>query len=127
MGPFEARLKGFGKIEALVVGQRGECSKDLHTLVGDLAASEAVKVWRSSGARSPAECRVVMLNRFRRMIGISGARSAATLKRECLGVAIGDGAAAARRRRFAAFRVRTMREECFDRFGSGPMGGRGGS
>ena len=55
------------------------------------------------------------------MIGINAVRAGAVLKRERLGIALGDGKAAAGRRFHSAFAARTMREERYDQqFGGGP-------
>ena len=76
--------------------------------------------WRSMGARSVVGARGVIKNRLRRMIGINAARANAVLKRERLGIALGNGPNAYKRRH-SAFTARKMREEFYDRmYGRAP-------
>ena len=65
------------------------------------------------GARSVVGARGVIKNRLRRMIGINAAKANAVLKRERLGIALGNGPHAYRRRH-DAFTARNMREEFYD-------------
>ena len=121
MGPIETRLSAFGRVRGLVIGPRAECSPDLHRLVGVMADVGAVRSWRQMGARSVGEAQRVIKTRVRRMIGINAARAGAVLKRERLGISLGGGKAAAKRRKSALFKARTMREERYDQqFGGGP-------
>ena len=120
MGPIQQRLTSFGQIRALVIGPRAECSSDLHGLVDAMAEVGAEASWRRMGARSVIGARGVIKSRLIRMIGINAARANATLKRERLGIALGDGVHAFARRR-SAFYARTMREEYYDQaYGRGP-------
>ena len=62
----------------------------------------------------------VFKSRLVRMIGINATRANVMLKRERLGIALGDGLHAFARRR-SAFYARTMREEYYDQaYGRGP-------
>jgi len=100
--------------------RRAECSSDLHRLVDAMAEVGAEASWRRMGARSVIGARGVIKSRLIRMIGINAARANATLKRERLGIALGDGVHAFARRR-SAFYARTMREEYYDQaYGHGP-------
>ena len=93
---------------------------DLHRLVDAMAEVGAETSWRRMGARSVIGARGVIKSRLIRMIGINAARANATLKRERLGIALGDGVHAFARRR-SAFYARTMREEYYDQaYGHGP-------
>jgi len=92
----------------------------MHRLVNVMAEVGAVNTWRHMGARSIVEARGVIKNRIIRMIGINAARANAVLKRERLGIALGDGTKAAGRR-YSAFKKRSMREERYDQqYGGGP-------
>ena len=72
------------------------------------------------GARSVLGARGVIKSRLIRMIGINATRANVMLKRERLGIALGDGLHAFARRR-SAFYARTMREEYYDQaYGRGP-------
>ena len=76
------------------------------------------------GARSVHEARGILVNRFRRSIGIAATRAAVTLMIERLGIARGDGKSAARRRRNANAAHRSMEEENY--FANGPRAFWGG-
>lgn len=97
-GPVEQRLAEFGQVRSLVVGPRGEVSKDMVWLVSAMATVGAERKWRTMGARSIPEARAVLKRRFTRMVGNFSIRAAARLKREVLGIALGGGAAAAKAR-----------------------------
>ena len=79
LGPIQARLNEFGRIQGLVVGPRGSASNDLHKLINDIAEIGAECKWRVMGARSQAEARGVIKGVLRRRIGISATRAAAQL------------------------------------------------
>ena len=110
-GPMRLRLAGFGRVRSLVIGPRGEGSEDLHRLLDTIADVAAERKWRRMGARNPHEARAVIAARVYRSIGILSVREAAKMKRERLGIALGDGSAASRRRKRAGQFARTMREE----------------
>jgi hypothetical protein len=118
-GPMAVRLAEFGKIKSLVMGTRGEASKDLLQLIGEMADVSGERCWREIGARSPKDARKYMLGVLRRKIGIASVTANATLKRERLGIALGDGKAAADRREGHAWNMRHLREGYFAQFGYG--------
>ena len=120
MGPMERRLNNFGQIRSLVIGPRGEGSKDIHRLINMTSEIAAEHRWREMGARSVDEARIVFRGRMRRSIGITAVREAAKLKRERLGIVLGDGKAAETRRRWGAHFSRKMQEEYYACFGCGP-------
>lgn len=124
VGPFQARLEEFGRIEALVIGPRGSASKDVHALVDHIADVGTDLHWQSMGARSKIEARGVIRARLRRSFGICATRAAARLKISRLGIALGFGKAAAKRRADAHQNQRSMAEEYYQRFG--PKAGFGG-
>ena len=95
----EQRLAEFGQVRALIVGPRGEVSKDLAWLITQMAKVGAERKWRIMGARSIPEARAVLKRRFTRMLGNFAIRAGARLKREVLGIALGE-----RRRRTLARR-----------------------
>jgi len=120
MGPMEQRLTSFGRVRALVIGPRAECSSGLKGLVTAMSEVGAEAKWRNMGARSVVGARGVIKNRLRRMIGINAAKANAVLKRERLGIALGNGQNAYKRR-YNAFTARKMREEFYDqKYGQAP-------
>jgi len=121
-GPMERRLAEFGQVRALVIGPRGEGSDDLHRFVTITSEIAAERRWRGIGARNQQEARSVIKGRMIRSIGITAVREAARMKRERLGVALGDASAANRTRQRAGQFARTMREEYYASFGRGPGG-----
>ena len=124
MGPCEERLGEFGVTRALVAGPRGEVSTDFTRLVKNAADVGAERKWRRMGARSQSEARAVLLNRYRRMAGITIVKAAARLMRESLETVLcgGGAAAAARRRKWSRRFERTDREEYWNHHGVGPRG-----
>ena len=105
------RLAGFGRVRSLVIGPRGEGSEDLHRLLDTIADLAAERKWRRMCARNPHEARAVIAARMYRSIDILSVREAAKMKRERLGIALGDRSAASRRRKRAGQFARTMRED----------------
>jgi hypothetical protein len=123
-GPMQRRLAEFGQVRALVIGPRGEGSKDLHRLVTITSEIAAERRWRGMGARNQQEARAIIKCRMIRSIGITAVREATRMKRERLGIVLGNETAASRTRQRAGQFARTMREEYCASFGRGP-GGRG--
>ena len=105
----------------MAVGPRGSVSKDLDSLVNLMAEIGAERKWRMMGARSALEARAVIKGRLRRSIGITAVVAEAMLRSDRLGIAIGDGTAASRRRKEAKTRYWSWREEMSRR--GNPFGG----
>ena len=63
-----------------------------------------------------------MLGVIRRKIGIAAVTANATMKRERLGIALGNGKAAAERRSVNVWNMRHLREGYFAQFGYGGRG-----
>ena len=68
-------------------------------------------MWRTMGARSVPEARGVIKGRLIRSFGITAARGYARLISDRLGIAIGDGKKASKRRAFARDQWQEMRQE----------------
>ena len=116
-GPMELRLESFGRVRALVIGPRGEGSKDLHRLIDEAAAIGAERGWRMMGARSVRDAREAFISRIKRSVGITAVRAAARLKRERLQFFLaGGGAKATGRRTEGQARFYSMREVYHDLF-----------
>ena len=109
-GPVEIRLKSFGVVKALVFGPRGESSKDVESLIKACAESGGERRWRELGARSAVEATAFIANRMRKAIGITAVRANAMVKREALGIVLGNGNAGAARRGPNLFRKRMCEE-----------------
>ena len=116
-------VKSFGRMQCLVVGPRGGLSEDFVNLLKRFAHIGAERKWKEMGARSIKEARAVMLTKLRRNFGITGFRGYARLVIDRLGIALGDGKAAFKRRGYARNAAKEWRDE-YDRR-EGPMG-RGG-
>ena len=71
------------------------------------------------GARSISEARGIITNRIKRSFGITACLAAARLKRERLGIALGDGPAASKRRRDEQFKHWNWFKEYQAQFGGG--------
>ena len=119
-GPVSRRLEEFGKIRAVVVGPRGECSPDLHSLVQSVGDIAAERSWRFLGARNPGEAKSIVTERFVRTIGLSAIRENAAQKRVALGISLDGGRNAAGRRSRGRHLFRNMQEEYEARYGRGP-------
>jgi len=80
VGPVWQRLKDYGHVNGLVIGCHSECSTALHDLLKSLAEIGAAHAWREMGASDETEACAVLLNEFRRTIGIAATRHWALLK-----------------------------------------------
>jgi hypothetical protein len=120
-GPMQERLEQFGKVHALVVGPRGECSDDLAELLRMIATTAGNRKWRELGATSPVEARAVYLERAFRAVGITAARANAQMLRERLGIWRSGSAQSANVNRAEQKRQHdAARDEYASSFGGGP-------
>ena len=117
MGPCQAHLAEYGKIWGLVIGPSGSVSSDVHKLIGEIAKTGAERKWQVMGARSQEEAQGVIKGALRRRLGITAARAAARLKIARIGIARGDGKAAAKRRKKGQDARRTEEEERYYAWG----------
>ena len=72
--PILDRLRSFTPVRALVIGNYGESSRDVHTLIQIAAEALAVKSWRAAGARGVEEYRSFAVASLRRRLGCFAAR-----------------------------------------------------
>ena len=100
-GPVEQRLQSFGPVRGLVFGPRGESSKDVERLIQLSAEIGSDRRWRELGARSKVEAKAFIARKMRESIGITAVRAFAMVKRECLGIALGNSRAGVARRKTA--------------------------
>ena len=71
------RLNHYGQVRALVFGNHGEASPDVHHFISAAARRLARTTWDRLGARSEDEAYSYHVQRFRRDIGIATARECA--------------------------------------------------
>ena len=65
-------------------------------------------------ARSKVEAKAFIAYRMRRSFGITAIRAFAMVKRECLGIVLGNGTSGAARRKSANFFAKEMRQEYYN-------------
>ena len=65
VGPMEAELLRYGRIDGLAFGAYGEASSDVEQLVQSIAAASALRHWRSMGARNVSEAKAILVARTR--------------------------------------------------------------
>jgi len=108
-GPIRTRYRSYGPPRALVIGMRGESSKDVDRFVRKTAEIGGERKWRRMGARSAREATAAIMHSMRRSIGIVATRVNAIFLRERLGVVLGNSPAASKRRKQAKYQERKMR------------------
>ena len=68
------RVASFGACRAVVFGNYGEASRDVHTLIHVAAQRLATKHWRLLGARSQGEVHGFYVAQLRRRMGVTAVR-----------------------------------------------------
>ena len=78
-------LRSYPAVRALVVGQYGECSADVHSLLEAAAQAAAARRWRVMGARDASEAVGYFTTALRRSWGVAAVREMARhrLRRVC--------------------------------------------
>ena len=79
--PVLDRLNQHGRVRALVFGNHGEASPDVHHFIAAAARKLARSTWVRLGARSEDEAYGCHVQRFRRDVGIAVAREFARYRR----------------------------------------------
>ena len=97
-GPLVRRLDSYGKLESLVVGPWGDCSKDLHILIKNLAETRLAATSQQRGREGSDLELGYILGQIRRVLSVSfvRAQSLCLLARLCH---LGEGAKEAAGRR----------------------------
>ena len=67
-------VRDYGRVRALVFGNHGEASQDVHHFISAAARKLASDTWDRLGARSEDEAYSCHVQRFRRDVGIAVAR-----------------------------------------------------
>ena len=78
-GPLQATLQAYGRLRGLAFGHIGEASKEVHDLLGAMAAAASLDVARSLGLRSAKQATARMLWQARRVLGCAHWRARANL------------------------------------------------
>ena len=97
-GPLVRRLESFGKLEGLVVGPWGDCSKDLHNMVKVMGENKVAVQARATGREASDNELGVIISQIRKYLSTAfiRAQSLCLLNRLCY---LGEGAKAAAGRR----------------------------
>ena len=74
-GPLVRRLQSYGRLEGLVVGPWGECSKDLHNLVKVLGDSKAAARARSRGRQTSDRELGALIAQIRKYLSVAFTRA----------------------------------------------------
>ena len=107
-GPLVRRLEGYGKLEGLVVGPWGDCSKDLHQLVKVLGENKAAKQARDTGREASENELGIIISQIRKYLSTAFIRAQSLCLMNRL-AHLGDGAKAAAGRRNMAKRLEVGR------------------
>ena len=86
-------------------------SNDLHELVDNISSAAADHRWRAMGCKDATIAKSVIKNMIRKNLGIVAARANAQLIEDRLGILLGNGKAAAERRRGAEEMSKKAHEE----------------
>ena len=80
IGPVLEVLRQYPEVRGLVWGAYGEASRDVHTLLEEIADRIAERQWGSMGARTRSEARAHIVHQLRRRWGVAAARECARLR-----------------------------------------------
>ena len=104
VSPLESCLNSYGKLEALVIGAFGECSRDMHALIRVMAESRVTAICQARGYMASKGELSTVIGSIRRMLSCSFVRAQALCLVSRIGK-IGDLACGAADRRAAALRA----------------------
>ena len=108
-GPLVRRLESFGKLEGLVVGPWGECSKDMHNLVKVMGETKVAAKARARGRQASDNELGVIIAQIRKYLSSTFVKAQSLCLINRLGY-LGDGAKAAAGRRDLARRLEVSRK-----------------
>ena len=123
-GPLVSGLNSFGKLEGLVVGQWGDCSKDLHSLVKILGDSKVAAIARSRGREASERELGLIITQIRKFLSTAFIRAQSLCLLNRLGY-LGEGAKAAAGRRDLAKRLEVGRRRELEAHFEAHIRGRG--
>jgi hypothetical protein len=89
IGPIESRLNEFGTVIPFVFGYLGEANKAVRTLLKEIATVGARNLWRQMGQTCQVNAYGVLLNSYRRTLGVAAVRANARMKLRVLGTLLG--------------------------------------
>ena len=75
MGPVQQKLESFGDLSGLVIGQFGECSQALHSLLRSLSDIRVENMSRSRGIQLLEEKTSLILQQYRRRLSVCSIRA----------------------------------------------------
>ena len=107
-GPLVRRLESYGKLEGLVVGPWGDCSKDLHSLVKVLGENKVAVQARAKGREASDNELGVIITQIRKYLSTAFVRAQSLCLINRL-AHLGEGAKAAAGRRHLARRIEVGR------------------
>ena len=108
-GPLVRRLLSYGKLEGLVVGPWGECSKDIHSLVKVIGETKAASRARARGRQTSDRELGALIAQTRKFLSVAFIRAQGLCLINRLGF-LGEGARAAAGRRDMAQRNEAQRQ-----------------
>ena len=103
-GPLVRRLESYGKLESLVVGPWGDCSKDLHSLIKTLGENKVAVQARATGRQASDNELGVIISQIRKYLSTAFIRAQSLCLINRL-AHLGEGAVAAAGRRNLAKRL----------------------
>ena len=108
-GPLVRRLESYGRVQGLVVGPWGDCSKDLHSLVKVMGESKIAARARDRGRQGSDNELGAIIAQIRKYLSSAfvRAQSLCLINRLCF---LGEGAKAAAGRRDLARRLEVSRK-----------------
>ena len=80
IGPVLEALRQYPEVRSLVWGAYGEASRDVHTLLAEIADHIAQREWGRMGSRTLPEARAHIMAQLRRRWGIAARRECARLR-----------------------------------------------
>ena len=108
-GPLVRRLESYGKLEGLVVGPWGDCSKDLHSLVKVLGDCKVAKQARDTGREASDNELGIIISQMRKYLSTAFVRAQSLCLINRL-ANLGEGAKAAAGRRSLAKKLELGRK-----------------
>ena len=107
-GPLVRRLESYGKLEGLVVGAWGDCSKDLHSMVKVLGETKVAVQARATGREASDNELGIIISQIRKYLSTAFVRAQSLCLINRL-AHLGEGAKAAAGRRSMAKRLEVGR------------------
>ena len=111
VGRLVQRLQSFGELQTYVVGNWGEGSEDLHSLVQTCAEARVAHICRTTGRQESEQLLGTIVGQYRRLMSTCAVRAQAMCTLARVGLITPAARDAARRRQVAMRLEGQMREE----------------